>query len=84
MDAVTDRNKIEQLVKQELARIANADANAMDPETNLFEAYGIDSLYMLELYAMIELTFGVAVPLERLQTMDTVNRIVDTIIEFQE
>lgn len=79
-----NREEIGNLVKTELGRIAKADPLTIEGDTNLFEAYGIDSLYMLELYAMIETTFGVSVPLDRLQTMDTVNRIVDTILEFQE
>ena len=44
----------------------------------------MDSLYMLEMYAMIETTFGVMIPTDRLQFMNTVNKIVNTIVEFQE
>ncbi len=82
--AVTERNEIEQLVRNEISRLTKKDGNAIDPDMHLSEGLGMDSLYMLEMYAMIETTFGVMISTDRLQFMNTVNKIVDTIVEFQE
>jgi acyl carrier protein len=82
--AVTERKEIEQLVRNEISRLTKKDGSAVDPDMHLSEGLGMDSLYMLEMYAMIETTFGVMIPTDRLQFMSTVNKIVDTIVEFQE
>jgi len=84
MAKITERNEIEQLVRNEFTRLTKKDCTTIDPDMQLRAGLGIDSLYMLEMYAMIESAFGVMVPTERLQTMSTINKIVDTIIEFQE
>lgn len=82
--AVTDRKEIEQLVRNEISRLTKKDGNSIDPDMHLGEGLGMDSLYMLEMYAMIETAFGVMIPTDRLQFMTTVNTIVSTIVEFQE
>ncbi|MDD3168552.1 MAG: acyl carrier protein [Eubacteriales bacterium] len=82
--AVTDKNEIEQLVRNEISRLTKKDGNAVDPDLHLGAGLDMDSLYMLEMYAMIETTFGVMIPTDRLQFMNTINKIVNTIVEFQE
>lgn len=77
------RNEIEKMVRDEFTRLTKKDCSAVDGKVNLGKDLGIDSLYMLEMYAMIESSFGVMIPTDRLQTMTTINKIVDTIIEFQ-
>lgn len=79
------RDEIERLVRDEFARLTKKDCSpaALDGDAPLGEALGVDSLYMLEMYAMIESSFGVMIPTDRLQTMTTINKILDTIIEFQ-
>jgi len=79
------RNEIEKMVRDEFTRLTKKDCSpaALDGDAQLGSALGIDSLYMLEMYAMIESNFGVMIPTDRLQTMSTVNKILDTIIEFQ-
>lgn len=77
------RNEIEKMVRDEFTRLTKKDCSAVDGEVNLGKDLGIDSLYMLEMYAMIESSFGVMIPTDRLQTMTTINKIVDTIIKFQ-
>lgn len=84
MSVVTDRTEIEGLVRGEIGRLIKKDGNSIGGDINLGEGLGMDSLYMLEMYAMIEGSFGVMIPTDRLQWMNTVNKIVDTIIEFQE
>ena len=81
---VTDRKEIEQLVRNEISRLTKKDGNSVDADVHLGEGLGMDSLYMLEMYAMIETTFGVMIPTDRLQFMNTINKIVNTIVEFQE
>lgn len=78
-----DRKEIEQLVRNEFSRLTKKDCDTIDADMQLGAGLGIDSLYMLEMYAMIESNFNVMIPTERLQTMSTINKIVDTIIEFQ-
>ena len=84
MAYVTDKKEIERLVRGEISRLTKKDGEAVDGDLHLGEGLGMDSLYMLEMYAMIESTFGVMIPTDRLQWMNTVNKIVDTIVEFQE
>ena len=81
---VTDRKEIEQLVRNEISRLTKKDGNSVDADVPLGEGLGMDSLYMLEMYAMIETIFGVMIPTDRLQFMNTINKIVNTIVEFQE
>ena len=78
------RSEVEQLVRDEFSRLTKKDCNAVDVDMQLGQGLGIDSLYMLEMYAMIESNFGVMIPTDRLQTMSTINKIVDTILEFQQ
>lgn len=78
------RGEVEQLVRDEFSRLTKKDCNTIDADMQLGAGLGIDSLYMLEMYAMIESNFGVMIPTERLQTMSTINKIVDTILEFQQ
>lgn len=77
-----NKNEIEQLVRDEFTRLTKKECT-IDGDMQLGAGLGIDSLYMLEMYAMIESNFGVMIPTERLQTMSTINKIVDTIIEFR-
>lgn len=83
MTNLLTRVEIEQLVRDEFTRLTKKDCNAIDGDMQLGAGLGIDSLYMLEMYAMIESNFGVMIPTDRLQTMSTINKIVDTIIEFR-
>lgn len=78
-----NRTEIEQMVRDEFARLTKKDCNALDGDAQIGASLGIDSLYMLEMYAMIESSFGVMIPTDRLQTMSTINKIVDTIVEFR-
>ncbi len=77
------RSEIEQMVRDEFTRLTKKDCSNFDGDAQLGAGLGIDSLYMLEMYAMIESSFGVMIPTERLQTMSTINKIVDTILEFR-
>lgn len=77
------RSEMEQLIRDEFSRLTKKDCNVIDGDMQLGAGLGIDSLYMLEMYAMIESNFGVMIPTDRLQTMSTINKIVDTIIEFR-
>ena len=83
MATITDRTEIERLVREEFTELAKTDCSMIDADMLLSEGLGIDSLFFLELYAMIESSFGVMIPTDRLQSMSTINKIVDTIIEFQ-
>ena len=83
MANMTDRVEIERLVREEFTTLAETDCSTIDADMDLAEGLGIDSLFFLELYAMIESSFGVMIPTDRLQSMGTINKIVDTIIEFQ-
>lgn len=78
------RSEVEKLVRDEFSRLTKKDCSAIDGDMQLSAGLGIDSLYMLEMYAMIESNFGVMIPTERLQTMSTINKIIDTILEFQQ
>lgn len=82
--ATTDKKEIEQLVREEISRLTKKDGNAIDGDMHLGDGLGMDSLYMLEMYAMIESTFGVMIPTEKLQYMNTVNKIVETISLYGE
>ena len=77
------RGEIEQMIRDEFTRLTKKDCNAIDGDMQLGTGLGVDSLYMLEMYAMIEGSFGVMIPTDRLQTMSTINKIVDTILEFR-
>ena len=85
MSKELSRNEIEKMVRDEFARLTKKDCSqaALDGDAQLGTVLGIDSLYMLEMYSMIESNFGVMIPTEKLQTMSTINKILDTIIEFR-
>lgn len=79
------RNEIEKMIRDELADFTKKDCSpaALDGDAELADVLEIDSLFMMEMYAMIESSFGVMIPIDRLQAMKTINIILDTIEEFQ-
>lgn len=83
MAAITDRAEIERLVRAEFTTMTKTDCSEIDADMPLAQGLGIDSLFFLELYAMIESSFNVMIPTDRLQSMNSINSIVDTILEFQ-
>lgn len=83
MGIITDRGEMEKLVREEIGKLIEKDSSEIEGDLNLAEEMGVDSLYMLELYAMIEETFGVMIPVKNIQSMSTINKILDNIVEFQ-
>ena len=84
MTIITDRKEIEQQVRDEFSRMTNRDWNKEDADKLFSDGMGVDSLYLLEMFSMVESSFGVMIPMERLQEMTTINKIVDIIVEYQQ
>lgn len=84
MTIITERKEIEQQVRDKFSRMTNRDWNKEDADAVFSQGMGIDSLYLLEMFSMVESFFGVMIPMERLQEMKSINKIVDIIVEYQE
>lgn len=84
MTIITDRKEIEQQVRDKFSRMTNRDWNKEDADKLFSDGMGVDSLYLLEMFSMVESSFGVMIPMERLQEMQSINKIVDIIVEYQQ
>ncbi len=77
-DAVTEQ------VIAVVARVADVDPERLDPEADLREAYGVDSLLGLQIVAALENRFDLEVPDEDLDCYTTVHSIVALVRRLQE
>ncbi|MDQ5984016.1 MAG: Acyl carrier protein [Eubacteriales bacterium SKADARSKE-1] len=74
-------SEIEKKVREELGKIIGKDGFAIPDDANLIEDVGMDSLNILEVFGMIEDTFKVLVPSEKISEMKTIKDIVSIITE---
>ena len=63
-------------VRKIVADILETDPQAIDPDAQLVEDLGMDSMMALEILATIEKRFKIKIPEESLPKMTTLNRII--------
>ncbi len=68
-------NKVMELLAKQL----RIDINTIDPETNIVEDLGADSLDIVEMLMAIEENFGITVSDEEAMTLKTIRDVADFI-----
>ena len=68
---------IDQEITQLIAEIIEMDPAEINPDANLVEDLGMDSMMALEILASIEKKFRIKIPEEDLPKITTVNRAIE-------
>lgn len=68
---------LEQDVKELIADIIEVDVASLDPDANLVEDLGMDSMMALEILASLEKRFKIKLPEDELPKITTVNRAIE-------
>jgi len=68
---------LEQDVKELIADIIEVDPASLDPDANLVEDLGMDSMMALEILASLEKRFKIKLPEDELPKITTVNRAIE-------
>ena len=68
---------LEQDVKELIADIIEVDPASLDPDANLVEDLGMDSMMALEILAAVEKQFKIKLPEDELPKITTVNRAIE-------
>ncbi len=68
---------LDQDVKELIADIIEVDAASLDPDANLVEDLGMDSMMALEILASLEKRFKIKLPEDELPKITTVNRAIE-------
>ena len=69
--------ELESIVRKLVAEILEVEPDSIDPEAQLIEDLGMDSMKALEILAAIEKRFRVKVPEESLPKLTTLNRVIE-------
>ena len=70
-------NYLDQDIKKLIADIIEMEPDQVDPDANLVEDLGMDSMMALEILAGIEKKYKIKLPEEELLKITTVNRAVE-------
>ena len=68
---------LEQDVKDLIADIIEVDVASLDPDANLVEDLGMDSMMALEILASLEKRFKIKLPEDELPKITTVNSAIE-------
>jgi acyl carrier protein len=69
--------ELEREIKSLVADIIEVQADQIDPDANLVEDLGMDSMMALEILAAIEKKYKIKIPEEELPKITTVNRAIE-------
>ena len=72
----TTGSEMEIVVRKVIGEILEIEPRAIDPDAQLIEDLGMDSMMALEILAAIEKRFRIKVPEDSLPKMTTLNRII--------
>jgi len=76
------KRTIEQEITELIADIIEMDSEKVDPNANLVEDLGMDSMMALEILASIEKRYKIIIPEEALSKFTSLNKTVDVIKEI--
>ena len=79
-----DLADVEARVRSVMKEITRRDTNAVSPDDDLVEAFGIDSLEGLQVLAGVEKRFGIRLPDDELAGLRTIRRIAEAVMRQQE
>lgn len=75
----TNRQKIENEVKQVVTAVLKKKPGVIKPETRLFGELGADSLTGVEILAQLDKKFGLDLPEDKLTNIETFGQLVDLV-----
>ncbi len=70
-------NSLNQDIKKLIAAIIETDADKIDPDANLVEDLGMDSMMALEILAALEKKYKIKIPEVELAKITTLNRVIE-------
>ena len=68
---------LERDVRELIAKIIERDPERIDPDANLVEDLGMDSMMALEILAALEKAYRIKIPEEELPHITTLNRAIE-------
>ncbi len=74
---MSNANGIDQEVRKLIADIIEIEPDKVEPDANLVEDLGMDSMMALEILASIEKKFRIRIPEEELPKITTLNRAIE-------
>ena len=74
--------ELESIVRKLVAEILEVEPESIDPEAQLVEDLGMDSMKALEILAAIEKRFRVKVPEDSLPKLTTLNRVIEVAKQY--
>jgi acyl carrier protein len=78
-----DRQEILKTIKDILSEEFEIDKDDISPESHLFEDLELDSLDAIDLLIDMERKFGIKIDNERAKTLQTVDDVIDFIIDLR-
>ena len=78
-----DRNAVVNRIREIVADALDTDPEAVTPDANLFEEYGLDSIGAVMVYVDLSMEYGIPEPSpdEDLKQIDTVFKFTDYVLE---
>jgi len=70
-------------IKSLVAKVVKLPEEKIDPNANLFQALGVDSLLGVEIFAALDKKYGINVPEDKLRGINTLNDIVLLVNELR-
>ena len=78
---MAERRQVEQIVIEEIRRVAKERANGLTLDTPIAES-GMDSLERMEILATLEERFGGRFPPEILIDLETTRQVIDAVVKY--
>ena len=77
------REEVIAQVNSLLAEEFEIEESEFAPEANLKETLGLDSINLVDLIALVQMTYKITIPVEDLKKIQTFNNLYDYIEEHQ-
>lgn len=75
-------DRIAKEIKSLAARVTKLPEDKIDPNANLFDDLGVDSLLGVEIFAALDKKYGIDVPESKLRNVNTLNDIIVLVKEL--
>jgi acyl carrier protein len=78
------REEVIAQVNSLLAEEFEIEESEFAPEANLKETLGLDSINLVDLIALVQMTYKITIPVEDLKKIQTFNNLYDYIVDHLE
>ena len=77
-----DENQLLKEIRKMIAEIAEEEEDKIAPDAKFIDDLGMDSMLALEVLALLEKTYKIKVPEDKLLQMTTLNNVVSVVKEL--